>query len=91
MFEHSNLCLKNASKILNNEIPIIAVGGVENKENFSNQNRFGCITSAAIQWFSVHGPKVISSILNNMSSIVFSTFDEFYSVESLQKQVIFRI
>ena len=63
LFEHSNLCLKNASKILNNEIPIIAVGGVENKKTFQTKIDLGASLVQLYSGLVFYGPKVISSIL----------------------------
>tara|TARA_B100001287_G_C22629132_1_gene504140 strand:- start:134 stop:1156 length:1023 start_codon:yes stop_codon:yes gene_type:complete len=63
LFEHSNLCLKNASKILNNEIPIIAVGGVENKRTFQTKIDLGASLVQLYSGLVFYGPKVISSIL----------------------------
>ena len=64
LFEHSNLCLKNASNILNNEMPIIAVGGVENKKTFQTKIELGASLVQVYSGLVFNGPEVIKSILN---------------------------
>ena len=51
------------AKILNNEIPIIAVGGVENKKTFQTKIDLGASLVQLYSGLVFHGPKVISSIL----------------------------
>ena len=63
LFEHSNLCLKNASNILNNEMPIIAVGGVENNKTFQTKIELGASLVQVYSGLVFNGPKVITSIL----------------------------
>jgi dihydroorotate dehydrogenase len=63
LFEHSNRCLKNASEILNNEIPIIAVGGVYNKSTFQTKIELGASLVQVYSGLVFNGPRVISSIL----------------------------
>ena len=66
-----NLCLnilicalKNASNILNNEMPIIAVGGVENNKTFQTKIELGASLVQVYSGLVFNGPKVITSILN---------------------------
>lgn len=63
LFEQSNLCLKNASKLLNGEMPIIAVGGVDSKRTFQTKIELGASLVQIYSGLVFGGPKVITSIL----------------------------